>query len=274
MGKALIESIANHPQACLTAALCRQNSAFSLPAVSSLSFIGHEIAPGVCLTSDMDETLKKPDVLIDFTHPDALSAHIQIALKHSIPLLVGTTGLSPQALDTLHEASQHIPLLQAPNTSIGITVLSILAEHAAALLPEHFDVEICEMHHREKKDAPSGTAIALGAAIAQGKKKPFTAPSDATSRTASRHPDLDIGYAVMRGGGVVGDHHVHFLGDQESLTLSHRSFSRHLFADGALYASLWLATQSPGFYTMKHALSHALENIFSPLPKYEESMWL
>ena len=195
----------------------------------------------------------KPHVLMDFSAPEALRPHLRIALKNQLPFLVGTTGLNDQNEKELRQAALEVPILTAVNTSLGIAVLTLLAEKAATLLGSDFDIEICETHHRYKKDTPSGTAIALGKAMSKAQDIPFLP----IFQKEGPRPSQQVGYAVMRGGGVVGDHAIHFLGEDESLTLTHRGFSRDLFCRGALKAAQWLKNQPAGFYSMKDFLSHS-----------------
>lgn len=193
-------------------------------------------------------------VLIDFTHPDALETHLNACLNAKKPIMVGTTGLEPHHYGLLEKAAQSIPVIYAPNTSLGITLLMSLIEKAASVLgPEH-DIEILETHHREKIDAPSGTALALGkvAAHARGEAMDI-GPADRYIKREKR-PLGGIGYASLRGGRVAGEHAVHFFGDLGQLTLSYASTSPHVYAEGALKAATWVLKQRPGLYNMRDVL--------------------
>jgi 4-hydroxy-tetrahydrodipicolinate reductase len=188
---------------------------------------------------------EKSDVLLDFSTPLCLDSHVQACLEEQKPLLIGTTGLSESHLKTIQKAAEHIPILLAPNTSLGITILAHLVQKAAEQLDFSYDIEIFETHHRNKADAPSGTALMLGQRAAQGRHQQ---PSSHIRQNGERKPG-EIGYAVHRGGGVFGEHSVRFLGDDEIIELKHTALSRHLFARGALKAVSKLATKQPGYYT-------------------------
>lgn len=206
---------------------------------------------------DLEKNGKDIDAFIDFSKSAAFLKHLSWAVHFKRPILIGTTGISETDYQAIEKASEQIPVLYAANTSLGVTVLSILVEQAAKILPLSFDIEICETHHRHKIDVPSGTALLLGEAAACGRQENL--PSCQQIRSAKRKAG-EIGFASMRGGHMIGDHAVHFLGDEESITLEHRGFSRHLFAKGALQAVLWLSQQKPGCYTMKDALKSSLFN--------------
>lgn len=187
------------------------------------------------------------DAIIDFSHPDLLEQTLGHAVRHRIPLVVGTTGIGEALDERIQRAAETIPICQDANFSVGIHLLKHLARIAAGALGEDFDIEISEAHHRRKLDAPSGTALALGRAVAQ------TLGLDAdeslvTDRTRHRIPrgGREIGYQVLRGGDIVGEHTVHFLGAGERLELTHRAQDRSVFARGALRAAVALSVRSPG----------------------------
>jgi 4-hydroxy-tetrahydrodipicolinate reductase len=201
------------------------------------------------VTSDLAAALAEADVVIDFSNPQATEEHLALCRAALKPLLLGTTGHSPALSHVFDRAARDIALLVSPNTSLGATVLLELARAAAAALPRDFDAEIIEAHHRMKKDAPSGTALALGAAIAAGRGGQLTdTVSDRKGGVPRRSGD--IGFAVVRGGDLVGEHTVLFAGDGEELTLTHRAGDRSIFARGALRAAAWLTVQPPGRYAM------------------------
>lgn len=197
-------------------------------------------------SADDPEKLFSADLVIDFTTPAATRRHVWLAAKHHKPIVIGTTGLSEPDLKEMEDAAQECPLLFSANMSIGINLLAALVEQAAARLDPEFDIEILETHHRNKIDAPSGTALMLGKAT--GRK---AAPLD---RTGKREHGA-LGYAIQRGGDVVGEHTVSFFGPGERLELNHRAHDRSLFAKGALRASTWLKEKPYGFYTMRDVLS-------------------
>jgi 4-hydroxy-tetrahydrodipicolinate reductase len=190
---------------------------------------------GVAVSSDLTAALRGAQVVVDFSSPLATRNHLEQCALARVPLLLGTTGL-PDGIDAdFARAAERMPLLVAANTSLGITLLLDLVQRAARALPGEFDVAICEAHHRAKRDAPSGTALALGDAVAAVRAG-------------------DVGYAVVRGGDIVGEHDVQFIGAGERLTLGHRATDRAIFARGALQAAVWLAGQAPGRYTMSDVL--------------------
>jgi 4-hydroxy-tetrahydrodipicolinate reductase len=203
----------------------------------------------VRLTDDLAAALEGADVAIDFSQPHATRSNLAVCRAARKPLLIGTTGFPAELSVLFDEAAREIPLLVAPNTSIGITLLQALTRIAAKALPADFDIEIVEAHHRMKKDAPSGTALALGKAAAQGRGLPETHPKDATPRVGER-PKGEVGYAVIRGGDIVGEHTVLFASTGEQVTLGHRATDRAIFARGAVQAASWLAGRAPGRYFM------------------------
>ena len=190
------------------------------------------------------------DVIVDFSAPAALQASLDRAVAAGVPILIGTTGLDDLAAKRIEQAAQEIAVLRAPNTSLGIAVLSDLVERAAAMLGEDWDIEIVEMHHRMKADAPSGTAIALGDAAARGRGSTPREERFRLGTGLSREPGA-IGFAALRGGTVPGDHDVVFAGADERVILSHRAESRAIFARGALAAARFLHGKPAGLYTMK-----------------------
>ena len=202
-------------------------------------------------TANPEDLFARADVLIDFTTPEATARHMWLAAKHRKPLVIGTTGLNAAQDSELADAAREAPILYAANMSVGVNLLLALVEQAAARLGPEFDIEIAESHHRHKIDAPSGTALALGRAAQAGRGGGGGA--FVHDRKGARKGG-DIGFAVMRGGDVVGEHDVGFYGPGERLVLSHRATDRALFARGAIRAALWLRGQKHGLYTMRDAL--------------------
>lgn len=190
---------------------------------------------GVPISADLAAAIPGAEAVIDFSHPNVARDHVDQCALARIPLVLGTTGLAAGIEADFERAAARIPLLVAPNTSLGITLLVALVARAAQALPEEFDVAVVEAHHRAKKDAPSGTALALG-------------------RAAGGAGSREVGYAVVRGGDIVGQHDVRFMGEGEELTLAHRATDRAIFARGALRAAAWLAKQPPGRYSMQDVL--------------------
>lgn len=207
-----------------------------------------------------DGDLAEIDVMVDFTAPDASAAHAQAAAKGRFALVIGTTGLGPTHHQAIREASGHTPVLVAPNTSIGVNLLRRLAaEAAAALGAAEFDAEIVEAHHRGKADAPSGTALALGEAVAaaRGQDLGECAAYARTPDRPGRRADGEIGFASIRGGGVFGEHTVMLVSRDERVELTHRAMSRDVFALGALRAARFVRSAAPGLYGMQHVLGAA-----------------
>ena len=190
------------------------------------------------------------DVIVDFSAPAALQASLDRAVSAGVPILIGTTGLDDLASRRIEQAAQEVAVLRAANTSLGIAVLSELVERAAAVLGTDWDIEIVEMHHRLKADAPSGTALALGEAAARGRGGKAKEEHFRVGTGLTREPGA-IGYAAIRGGTVPGDHDVIFAGTDERLILAHRAESRMIFARGALAAARYLHGKPAGLYSMR-----------------------
>ncbi len=198
----------------------------------------------------------KADVLIDFSAPDALEANLDACIAAGKPIVIGTTGLQERHHFLIDNAAEHIAVLQTGNTSLGVNMLSALVAEAAARLGEDWDIEILEMHHRHKVDAPSGTALLLGEAAAKARGIDPVADSERgrDGMTGARGRG-NIGYASLRGGSVAGDHSVILAAEGESITLSHRAENRSIFARGAVKAAEWLAGKDAGRYSMKEFLN-------------------
>jgi 4-hydroxy-tetrahydrodipicolinate reductase len=216
---------------------------------------GHECAGGVDRGGDAAGLADASDVLVDFTAPAALEGNLHAAVGAGIPILVGTTGLEDRHHAALESAGGAIPVLQTGNTSLGVTLLAHLVREAASRLGPEWDIEVLEMHHRMKVDAPSGTALLLGEAAAEGRGIDFCAP-DGPARyghTGAREQGT-IGFASLRGGTVAGEHSVIIAGEQERLTLSHSAENRMIFAHGAVRGAAWLIGREPGRYSMAQVL--------------------
>lgn len=213
--------------------------------------MGRAIAVAAAGSENFEIAEGHGDVLIDFSSPDGLRGSLDQAISANMPILVGTTGLTEGHQELIEEAAEAIPVLVAPNTSLGVALLSELVELAAqALGPDDWDVEIVEAHHRMKTDAPSGTALHLGKSVETGRG--FNAEEEVgrCGTGLSRKPGL-IGYSAVRGGTVAGDHDVMFLGPDERIILSHRAENRSIFAKGALAAARFLVGKPAGLYTMR-----------------------
>jgi 4-hydroxy-tetrahydrodipicolinate reductase len=211
---------------------------------------------GIVITDDVDAALAGADAIIDFTAPAASVGLAQRAAKGGLVHVIGTTGCSPEEDAAIKAAAANgARIVKAGNFSLGVNLLQGLVKKAAAVLGEDFDIEIVEMHHNKKVDAPSGTALMLGNAAAKGRGIDLAAHS-ARGRdgiTGARKKG-DIGFAALRGGTVVGDHMVVFAGDSERIELTHRADNRTIFANGAVRAALWAADQPAGFYDMADVL--------------------
>ncbi|HET9810242.1 MAG TPA: 4-hydroxy-tetrahydrodipicolinate reductase [Sphingomicrobium sp.] len=190
------------------------------------------------------------DILVDFSVPEALQQSLDRAVTAAAPILIGTTGLDELAGKRIDEAARTIAVLRAANTSLGVAVLSDLVERAARALGDGWDIEILEMHHRGKADAPSGTALALGEAAAAGRGLPMHAERGRDGTGLKRRQGA-IGFASLRGGSVAGEHDVIFAGPNERLILSHRAENRMIFARGALAAARFLVGKPAGLYSMR-----------------------
>lgn len=210
---------------------------------------------GAKAQGDAEAVIATCDVAIDFTTPSATVAHARLAAQHGKALVVGTTGMEEAQVAALKEAAGGIPLVYARNMSLGVNLLALLVEQAARALDPSYDIEVVEMHHRHKVDAPSGTALLLGEAAAAGRNAELAAVArEGRSGIAGARPSGEIGFASLRGGDVAGDHCVIFAGDGERIELGHRASNRDVFARGAVKAAVWAAGRPAGFYGMRDVL--------------------
>ena len=210
---------------------------------------------GLPIGDDAAALAGQSDVLIDFSSPAALEAHLAAAVAAGQPIVIGTTGLQPEHHAAIDAAAGNIAVLQTGNTSLGVNLLAALVRDAAARLGPDWDIEIVEMHHRHKVDAPSGTSLLLGQAAAAGRNVKLEEVAD-RGRDGITGPRADgaIGFAALRGGSVAGDHMVILAGEGERIELGHRAESRAIFAKGAVKAALWLAGRPAGRYSMADVL--------------------
>src|SRR4029434_1966675 len=255
MGQALVEAVLADPALVLAAALDVPDSAFS----------GHDAGErcgrttGIVVGSNIDAAVQAADVLIDFTQPEGTLSHLAACARHGSGAVVGTTGLSAAQMDRVAAFAKQIPIVFAPNMSVGVNVLLSLVESAARRLGAGYDIEIVEMHHRHKVDAPSGTALGLGEAAARGSGG-VLADCAVKAREGVTGPRKEgtIGFAALRGGDVVGDHTVIFAGAGERIELAHKATSRQNFAAGALRAAHYVAARraagQPGLADMRDVL--------------------
>ena len=216
---------------------------------------GVAIAGGADAGSDPFPIAHAADVLVDFSTPAALESHLAAAIAARTPIVIGTTGLLATHQALLEQAADVIPVLQTGNTSLGVTLLEMLVREAAARLGPDWYIEIAEMHHRHKVDAPSGTALLLGDAAAAGRATRLAEVRvDSRAGLVGARSEGTIGFASLRGGSVVGDHMVVFAGEGERIEIAHRAEDRTIFARGAVKAALWLAGRAPGRYAMAEVL--------------------
>jgi len=239
--------------------------------MTSIGIIGSEGRMGVALAAAISEVeeqslgidqggnilklASETDVLVDFSSPAGLEATLDACIAARTPIVIGTTGLEERHHYLIDHAADEIAILQTGNTSLGVTLLAHLVREAAARLDAGWDIEVVEMHHRMKVDAPSGTALLLGQAAAEGRGIDLaTASERGRDGVTGARGRGNIGFASLRGGTVAGDHDVIFAGDEEMITLSHRAENRMIFARGAVRAALWLTGQQPGRYSMPQVL--------------------
>jgi 4-hydroxy-tetrahydrodipicolinate reductase len=252
MGRMLVKSIAETEGCRLVGALGRAGS----PVLGQDAGLLAGLPPlGVAVSDDPLPLLVQADGVIDFTAPSATVAMAALAAQARIVHVIGTTGLAEEDFARLEAAARHARIVQSGNMSLGVNLLAGLVRKVAATLGPDFDIEVVEMHHRMKVDAPSGTALLLGEAAASGRGIALKEHSvrGRDGMTGSRNAG-DIGFASLRGGSVVGDHTVIFAGPGERLELSHRAEDRALFARGAVKAALWAFDRKPGYYTMADVL--------------------
>ncbi len=211
---------------------------------------------GVRLRHSPVEMFEDSDVVIDFTTPTASLEHCLLAHRYNTALVIGTTGFSPRQQEMLEGHAQHVPIVGAPNMSLGVNVLLDLIERATQLLGNEYDIDILEMHHQNKVDAPSGTALAMGQRVAETLDKNFDdiAVMTREGRCGPRK-EGEIGFAAMRGGDVIGDHTIVFAGNGDRVEITHKASNRRIYAAGAIRAALWLHQQKPGLYNMRDVLN-------------------
>ncbi len=251
MGRMLIEAVQGSEDLKLSAALDQPGSAFL--GQDAAAFLGQ--SSGVTISSDVRQALQGSDVLIDFTRPEGTLAHLAICRELGVKVVVGTTGFTPEQKAEIGEHARHVGIMMAPNMSVGVNVVLRLLDQAARSLSEGYDIEIVEAHHRHKVDAPSGTALAMGEAVASalGRDLQQCAVYGREGVTGARDPST-IGFATVRGGDIIGDHTVMFAGIGERIEISHKASSRQTFAQGSLRAARFLAQHGAGLYDMGDVL--------------------
>ncbi len=253
MGQALIRLIHQTPGVQLHAAVAREGSVFIGRDAGEIAGLG---PIGVEITSDPLQAFLHAEGVIDFTSPATSVTFAGLAAQARIVHIIGTTGCSPEDEEKFKAASRHARIVKSGNMSLGVNLLSVLTQQAAqALDAQNWDIEILEMHHKHKVDAPSGTALLLGEAAAAGRKVDLTASSVRVrdGHTGARETGT-IGFATLRGGSVIGEHSVIFAGEGERVELSHYAGDRSIFARGAITAAVWAMDKKPGFYSMLDVL--------------------
>ncbi len=252
MGRALLEAVETDPGCTLCAAIDRAGS----PLVGQDAGAAWGAASGVRVSDQPAAALQGAQALIEFTRPEATFGYLDACAAAGVPLVIGTTGFDDAGKARIAAAAQRIPIVFAPNMSVGVNLLLKLAELTAAVLDDGYDIEIIEAHHRHKVDAPSGTALGLGQAVARalGRDLADCAVYGREGVTGERDPKT-FGFATVRGGDIVGDHTLLFAGVGERVELTHKASSRATFAHGALRAAKWLQGRAPGLYDMRDVLN-------------------
>ena len=252
MGRMLVAEIAAAEGCSVAGGSEAPGSGYVNQDIGELAGIGRI---GIPIGEAVDKLIGDSDVVLEFTSPAATAGHAELAARLGTAMVIGTTGLSPEQGERVRQAAREIPIVWAPNMSLGVNVLLSVVEEVAQRLGADWDIEIMEMHHRGKVDAPSGTALALGHAAAAGRNVTLdqVAQRGRDGITGARRTG-DIGFAALRGGDAVGDHHVIFAGASERLELIHRATSRAIYAKGAVKAALWVVGRPPGVYGLKEVL--------------------
>ena len=254
MGRMLVEAVLAADDLELAAALDRDGS----PTLGqdAGAFLGQ--TTGVAITSDVRAGLSQADVLIDFTRPEGTMAHLALCAELGVRTVIGTTGFSPDDKAKIGEYAQRAAVMMAPNMSVGVNVVLKLLAQASKALSHGYDIEIVEAHHRHKVDAPSGTALKMGEVVAEalGRDLKTCAVYGREGVTGERDPST-IGFATVRGGDVIGDHTVMYLGIGERIEISHKASSRATFAQGSLRAARFLGTRATGLFDMNDVLGMA-----------------
>jgi len=252
MGRTLVKAIADAKGLTLAGALEDVDSPLIGRDAGALAGLGEN---GVKLTADAAALLKNADAIVDFTVPAASVAFAALAAQSGKVHVIGTTGLSAADEAAIKDAAKRAVIVKSGNMSLGVNLLAALTQRVAKTLDNSFDIEILEMHHNQKVDAPSGTALLLGRAAAAGRGIELDkhAVKAREGHTGARKAG-DIGFATLRGGSVVGEHTVMFAGPAERLELTHKAEDRMIFARGALHAALWARGQKPGLYSMLDVL--------------------
>ena len=252
MGRQLLQGIAEQPLARVSAAIDRPDT----PAIGvDAQVLCSEIPTGITVVDSLRDVIGSFDTIIDFSAPAATIELLNSLKDSGASVVIGTTGFDPNQLAQIEQASKHLPIVFAPNYSIGVTLTLSLLEQAASALGDDYDVEVIEAHHHHKVDAPSGTALKMGEVVADalGRKLDDCAVYAREGITGARDPK-SIGFATVRAGDIIGEHTVLFAGNGERIEITHKANDRATFARGAVRAALWLSDQPPGLYDMTHVL--------------------
>ena len=256
MGQMVVAQVTETPGCAVVGAVDQSGNAVigkDIGAVAGVDALGVEIG------DDAAAMIAGVEVVIDFTVPHATVEYARLAAQAGAAMVIGTTGLDKEQAGIIKAAARHVPVVWAPNMSVGVTLLLALSEQVAGVLgPDDYDIEIVEMHHKHKIDAPSGTALGLGHAVAAGRGVELdTVYKAARDGHTGARPTGEIGFAVLRGGDVVGEHSVVFAGEGEQVVLTHKAGSRKVFAAGAVRAALWTQGRAAGLYSMRNVLGFA-----------------
>jgi 4-hydroxy-tetrahydrodipicolinate reductase len=252
MGRRLVAEIAATEGCAVAGGSEAPGSGYINQDIGELAGIGRI---GIPIGENVEKLMRDSDVVLEFTSPDATAAHAALAASLGKAMVIGTTGLSAEQGEVVRRAARSVPIVWSPNMSVGMNVMLVVVEEVARRLDADWDVEVFEMHHRGKADAPSGTALALGRAVASGRDVVLdeVAQRARDGITGPRRKG-DIGFAALRGGDVIGDHYVIFAGDGERLEFVHRVTTRSIYAKGAVRAALWVVGRPPGLYGLKEVL--------------------
>lgn len=248
MGQMLVRQTQASSKATLRAVTEREGSDFISKDVGDMAGLG---PINISISDSLHSVCQSSSIIIDFTAVSATLSHLEVVKEKGKGIVIGTTGFQETELQTIKEASKKIPIVLAPNMSVGVNVLFKLVQEATQYLHNSFDIEILESHHRHKKDAPSGTAVKLGQLAAESSARSY--PQDANFHRegiCGPRTEKEIGMQTLRGGDVVGEHTVFYYGEGERIEISHRATDRKIFADGAVKAAIWLNEQKPGLYDM------------------------
>lgn len=252
MGRALIEATLETEGASLSGATVRPTSTLVSVDAGELVGQGHHSAP---IQSSLNAFITARPVVIDFTTIESALEHLQWCVTQTLPCVIGTTGFSDAQENVIAQAAKLIPVVYAPNFSVGVNVVFDLLDRASRVFGDTVDIEVIEAHHRHKVDAPSGTALAMGRVVADALDRDLrkVAVYGREGQTGAR-PSDQIGFSTVRAGDTVGDHTVLFAADGERVEITHKASSRRTFASGAVRAAIWVSAQQPGLYSMRDVL--------------------